>query len=257
MAARQFTLMAGDIPVACERKRVKNLNLRVHPDGSVTLSLPWRTSAAYAQGFLNRREGWIRTRVERRGDMAGAPLIPLTGPEAGTLPLWGQLVDAAGALGIDGGPEALPDLGADEVSARIDALYKSEVARELPAVAERAEHRMGVAATRWQVRKMSSRWGSCTPKTAEIRINANLAAYPPACLGFVVAHELTHLMEPSHNKRFHMLLDVWCPGNRQAAAILRRAPRDIAHEGCSATPAAPSAAAPPDPARDEGSPTRP
>ena len=75
---------------------------------------------------------------------------------------------------------------------------------------------------------MKSRWGSCTPATRAIRINTNLAAYPPACLEFVVAHELVHLMEPSHNARFHALLDVYCPRNRETSALLRRSARDVA-----------------------------
>ncbi len=72
---------------------------------------------------------------------------------------------------------------------------------------------------------MKTRWGSCTPKTGAIRINARLAAYPPECLEFVVAHELVHLLEPSHNTRFHALLDEFCPGNRHPAKLLREAIR--------------------------------
>ena len=37
-------------------------------------------------------------------------------------------------------------------------------------------------------------------------MNVRLAAYPPTCLDYVLAHELTHLLEPSHNQRFHVLL---------------------------------------------------
>ena len=50
----------------------------------------------------------------------------------------------------------------------------------------------------------------------------------PACLDFVITHELVHLMEPSHNKRFHMLLDCYCPENRALAALLRTNARTVA-----------------------------
>ena len=96
--------------------------------------------------------------------------------------------------------------------------------RALPDVVERMEARIGVHATRWSVRVMKTRWGSCTPKTGAIRINARLAAYPPECLEFVAAHELVHLLEPSHNARFHALLDEFCPDNRHPAKLLREAP---------------------------------
>ena len=87
---------------------------------------------------------------------------------------------------------------------------------------------MGVSASSWSVRSMKTRWGSCTPARRSIRINARIAAYPPACLDFVIAHELCHLMEPSHNARFHALLDIYCPDNRAAAELLKRPPAEVA-----------------------------
>ena len=218
-------------PVTVTRKRVRNLNLRVHADGSVTLSIPWRTSEAAAREFLDRKSGWIRESVERRATQAEEPIVPLVGPNAGTIPLWGELVDAAEALGMETGKAVaeLADLGDDELQSRIDALYRREVTRALPAHITRIETAMNVHATSWSIRRMKTRWGSCTPKTGTIRISSALAAYPPACLDYVVAHELTHLLEPSHNERFHALLDRFCPENRTLAAILKHPAREAAH----------------------------
>ena len=42
-----------------EHKAVKNLNLRVHPDGRVHLSVPRRTSAARADAFVAEKAEWI------------------------------------------------------------------------------------------------------------------------------------------------------------------------------------------------------
>ena len=96
-------------------------------------------------------------------------------PADGLIPLWGRLVPLPGG--------AAPD-----------EVYRAEVARRLPEVAARMERAVGARASGWQLRAMSTRWGSCTPGTGRIRINVRLAAYPPACLDYVVAHELTHLL---------------------------------------------------------------
>ena len=209
-------------------KDVRNLNLRVRADGSVALSIPRGCSRAAAQEFLDRRAGWIAEHVARAGAAAETREhpVPGEGPDAGTLPLWGELVAAEPALGLKA--DKLAALTAAELQERIDALYRNEVGRTLPGVAEPLEARMGVHATRWQVRTMKTRWGSCTPKTGAIRINSALAAYPPECLEYVVAHELAHLVEPSHNKRFHAVLDKACPGNRAARELLKQSARDIA-----------------------------
>lgn len=233
-----------EIPVSVVRKRVKNLNLRVRADGTVTLSIPQHLPLARAREFLDRKGGWIAERVRRNIDRRPSP--DLAGELPDRIPLWGKLVprdsihansgqdvggQGAGGRAIPGQAASGRDAGGQGAPGRttidqaaLDELYRTEVLRALPDIVERMEARIGVHATRWSVRVMKTRWGSCTPKTGAIRINARLAAYPPECLEFVVAHELVHLLEPSHNARFHALLDEFCPGNRGIARRLKQQP---------------------------------
>lgn len=203
--ATTWILLAGGtdgIPVEVERKRVRRLNLRVRADGSAHLSVPARCSLAEAQRFLDAHEVWLRNHVRHREARA-------TAPDDGLVPLWGALVP------LPAGTAA-------------DELYRTELAARLPEVVARMEPVLGVRAAGWQLRAMSTRWGSCTPRTARIRVNVRLAAYPPTCLDYVVAHELTHLLEPSHSERFHALLARAYPDERVARALLRRPARDVA-----------------------------
>ena len=236
------------VQVAVTRKRVKNLNLRVRPDGTVAASVPLRTGAERVQAFLDAHAAWIEERARRRAAKQADGIIPLMGEDAGTLPLWGELVDAYRALelgrgtrpGIFGIPsdaaapsparrlDALASMDAEDLARRVDACCKREVAAKLPAIARGLEEAMGIRASSWRVRSMKTRWGSCTPATRAIRINARLAAYPIECLEAVVAHELTHLLEPSHNRRFHMLWDTYYPSNAQAMRLLKKPARELA-----------------------------
>lgn len=218
-----------EIPVSVVRKRVKNLNLRVRADGTVTLSIPQHLPLARAREFLDRKGDWIAERVRRNIERRPSP--DLAGELPDRIPLWGKLVPRDPVQAIPGQATSDRDASGQGVpgqttidQAALDELYRTEVLRALPDVVERMEARIGVHAARWSVRVMKTRWGSCTPKTGAIRINARLAAYPPECLEFVVAHELVHLLEPSHNARFHALLDEFCPGNRHPAKLLREAP---------------------------------
>ncbi len=201
------TLFAGGphgVAVEVERRSVRRLNLRVRADGTAHLSIPPRVTLAAAQRFLDGHADWLRRHVDRR--LASAAEAT---PADGLIPLWGRLVPLPGG--------AAPD-----------EVYRAEVARRLPEVAARMERAAGARASGWQLRAMSTRWGSCTPGTGRIRINVRLAAYPPACLDYVVAHELTHLLEPGHGERFHVLLARAYPDERAARALLRRPPRDVA-----------------------------
>ena len=205
MAAKDtYLLRAGGpdgVPVEVERKRVRRLNLRVRPDGTAHLSIPVRTSLERAQRFLDEHESWLRKRIARREELTDEH-------DDGLVPLWGRLVRS-------------PD------GTAADELYREELAGRLPEVIARMEARVGAHASGWQLRVMTTRWGSCTPGTARIRINVRLAAYPPTCLDYVVAHELTHLLEPSHNARFHELLARAYPNEREVRAMLGQTARNV------------------------------
>lgn len=221
-----------EIPVSVVRKRVKNLNLRVRADGTVTLSIPQHLPLARAREFLDRKGEWIAERVRRNIERRPSP--DLAGELPDRIPLWGKLVPRDSVQANSGQAASDRDASGQGApgqttidQAALDELYRTEVLRALPDIVERMEARIGVHAARWSARVMKTRWGSCTPKTGAIRINARLAAYPPECLEFVVAHELVHLLEPSHNARFHALLDEFCPGNRHPAKLLREAPDSV------------------------------
>lgn len=213
------------IAVAVRRKQVRNLNLRVRTDGSVVLSIPLRTTRARAERFLQERADWIAERL-RRTDARQPDALTLQSQ----VPLWGRLVPLADLIGQDGPPRDENGVaeGPSALRERLEAAYAREVAARLPQVAREFEERMGVSASRWSVRRMRTRWGSCTPATRAIRISAALAAYPPACLACVVAHELTHILEPRHDARFYALLEQHYPDARAVSALLKRPARDVA-----------------------------
>ena len=61
------------------------------------------------------------------------------------------------------------------------------------------------------VQQMKTKWGSRNPTTRSIRLNTELAKKPKVCLEYVVVHEMTHLLEPTHNARFIALMDQFLP----------------------------------------------
>jgi predicted metal-dependent hydrolase len=59
---------------------------------------------------------------------------------------------------------------------------------------------------RW-VANQKTRWGSCTPGDQAIRLSSRLQGMPSWVIDYVLIHELAHLIEPGHNKRFWALVD--------------------------------------------------
>ena len=90
---------------------------------------------------------------------------------------------------------------------------------------ERYSKLMGVKPTLVYYRPLISFWGKCDVKERTICISAYVLLLPEWCVEHVVVHELCHLLEPSHNARFHALMDRYFPRWREARAETRRISR--------------------------------
>ena len=69
------------------------------------------------------------------------------------------------------------------------------------------------------VTNQNSRWGSCTPADATIRISSRVKGMPSWVLDYVILHELTHLLQPGHGGEFWSLLESY-PRTERARGYL-------------------------------------
>jgi len=69
------------------------------------------------------------------------------------------------------------------------------------------------------VANQNSRWGSCTPAEGRIRISARVKGMPAWVLDYVILHELTHLLQPGHDREFWSLLESY-PRTERARGYL-------------------------------------
>jgi predicted metal-dependent hydrolase len=79
---------------------------------------------------------------------------------------------------------------------------------------------LGVGFSRIRIAGQRTRWGSCSSR-GTLSFNWRLALAPPEVLDYVVAHEVCHLREPNHSRRFWRLLEEVRPGYREQLAWLR------------------------------------
>ena len=86
---------------------------------------------------------------------------------------------------------------------------------QLQRLIDKWEPVMGVKSAGFTIKKMKTRWGSCNVKSHHLNFNLLLAKVPSECAEYVVVHELTHLLEPSHNARFWSLMEYYLPESKK------------------------------------------
>ncbi len=79
----------------------------------------------------------------------------------------------------------------------------------------------GLKCESYSIRKMKTRWGSCTPATKKIRFSNKLALYPPQCLDMVIVHELGHIKFPNHGSGFKEHMGKYYPNYKCAEKLLK------------------------------------
>lgn len=76
------------------------------------------------------------------------------------------------------------------------------------------------------LKKMKTLWGSCSVDREVITFNQYLIKAKPACIDYVVLHELIHFIYPNHSKQFYDFLSIHMPDWRERKTVLDQ---DVVH----------------------------
>lgn len=227
------TIQLGDVSIAVTRKAVKNVHLSVHPPlGHVTLVAPIATRLEVARAYAISKLGWIRDQQTKL--LAQARETPRQFVERETHTLWGRRY-LLSVVEKDAKPTVTRDHrritltvrpGSTQVKREdvMDEWHRTLLHQTVPALIEKWEAKLGVKVSGYFLQRMKTKWGGCTPRAGNIRLNTELVKKPKDLLEYVVVHEMMHLIEPTHSERFVALLTKHYPTWRDARMELNELP---------------------------------
>jgi len=99
--------------------------------------------------------------------------------------------------------------------------YREQARTAATGIVAREAARLGVAHGPISIRDQRTRWASCSARGA-LSFNWRLVLAPPDVLGYVVVHELCHVLRHDHSAAFWRLVEVACPDYRSHRAWLSR-----------------------------------
>jgi predicted metal-dependent hydrolase len=230
-------IQLGGVAVDVVKKDIKNVHLSVYPPtGKVRISAPLRMNLDTIRVFAISKLAWIKQQQKKVCEQEREPPREYLDRESHYL--WGKRYllsiaekEAPPQIELKHSRIVLqirPAAGEQEKQAVLGEWYRAQLRQAAVPLIGKWEKLMAVKVERFFIQRMKTKWGSCTPVSASIRLNTDLAKKPRECLEYIVVHEMTHLLEPTHNRRFIALMDHFIPEWRYRKQMLNRLP--VRHE---------------------------
>lgn len=222
---RTSQITIDGIPIEVTKKRVKYLRIKVNrASGKVRISSPWLVRQSTILKFAESKIEWVKKHLHQSQERKPKPVLKYKSGEQH--PVWGDLYtlnvtekNAKPCVSLNGSERI--EMNVSPRSNRVvrenvlREWYRAEIKSEIPGLIKKWEPVMNVKVKDWGVKKMKTRWGTCNTRAGRIWLNLELAKHPPEMLEYIVVHEMNHLLERLHSKRFYQLMDSFMPDWRE------------------------------------------
>lgn len=186
------------------RSRHRSIALVITPDGHLIVRAPLKAPAALINKFVEEKSGWISKKIweikqrpaatehlyeEGESFLYLGRVYPLHIVESGKSPI--ERTDRLCVCRT-----LLPD-----IKHRLKCWYVQEAQREIHARCMWFSMTTGYTPKSIRITDARQRWGSCT-STGGINFSWRLIQAPLEIVDYVIIHELVHLKQHDHSKKF-------------------------------------------------------
>lgn len=231
------TIVYGDknINWLLTRKKVKNINLRIKPDGLVYVSASKRVPIKYIENFIRSKAEFILSSLDKLASHASHPDIPETDTEykdGNTISCFDNKYTLSIFIAVrenvvtEENRLIVYARSSDRVGGLLKKFYLGEIGKLFEELNKRTcmmftSKGYRVPEASLQIRKMRSRWGSCHIDKKKIVMNSRLALYPRGCSEYVFVHEYAHFVVPNHSADFYAVLADIMPDYKKYMKMLK------------------------------------
>ena len=212
-----------------QRKKVKNINLRINQNMDIYISAPFNLHKDYIEKFICSKEKWIKKVLEKLEEHKNkkkelvygtGEIHRLLGKEyvlivknatSNTVNLHrekNEIILYTNYKNIEDRKKIM-DIWYFQCAKRI---FSDVMEKWLKILNENIEH--------LSIKPMKTRWGSCNYNKRYINLNTELIKRTPFEIEYVVLHELAHLKYPNHGKSFYNYMERYMPNYRTAEKML-------------------------------------
>jgi len=220
------------IPFLLQRKKVKNLNLKVYPDTTVAVSANHKVPYSSVELFVQQKAPWIIKKIDyfKEKNLLNAGKQYTNGETVFYLgdPYSLKIEQAEGQEKVLLCRDAIKIYVSDPGDrSRKEKLFYDWLKKEAKQVFLDCLNRVyaivegyGIDKPSVTVRTMKTRWGSCSRHKQKITLNTELLKKPQECIDYVVLHELAHFLHKKHDHKFNSFLTSVMPDWQKRKKLL-------------------------------------
>jgi len=238
---RENTIDGQTITYTVKRSlKAKRVRLEVRRQTGLTVVVPHSYKIGQLPRLLQSKERWISGHLARCSHLQWLSAEKELS-SGDTVPYLGRHLELAkrenptgvSSVTLDGNTLAVsPGLFKNGIlELALERWYRTEAAKLVDERADKLSSQMGINYKRIVIRSQKTRWASCSHKK-NLSFNWKLIMAPEPVIDYVIIHELTHLKEMNHSKRFWELVTQYCPRWREHKKWLKQHEADLTARLC-------------------------
>lgn len=214
-------IVVNNIVIDVVRKDIKNLHLSVYPpSGRVRIATPTKVDDEAVRLFAISKMSWIKKNQAKYVTQQRQPVRKYVSGEShyfrGQRYLLNVIINTGYPKIVIRNKKFIDlyvkaDYTQDQRENVMTNWYRKNLKEQIPALIEKWQKIIGVEGVQWEVKKMKTKWGTCSREAKRIWLNLELAKKPEHCLEYIIVHEMVHFLERNHTERFVAYMDKFMP----------------------------------------------
>ncbi|MGL5381469.1 M48 family metallopeptidase [Clostridium sp.] len=209
--------------ISIKRKKMKNMILKVKPDGTIHLSVPYGLKDEIIDDFIKRKREWIEDSLKNVLDKNKRTTnISMDNGEVHYYLGKPYILKVISALKeevkIEGEDLVLYTRYIDNKEKKallLNYWYKNQAREIFNKYILMYSKILNKNVNKVAIKSMKTRWGSCSVQKRNISLNLELIKKPLECIEYVVLHEIAHIEHPNHSKDFWNYVGVYMPNYKE------------------------------------------
>ncbi|MEI7998078.1 MAG: SprT family zinc-dependent metalloprotease [Candidatus Omnitrophota bacterium] len=201
------------------RSKRRSLGLEITPEACLIIRAPMRISLEDIHRIIKKKMSWILKKKQRAKEKY-RPVIKHQFVEGEEFLYLGQpyklcvLPQAKARFQFDGEKFLLADAYQSHAKRLLTQWYAKQAVAFIPEKVKAFANLAGVSYSRITITSARTRWGSCTSQKS-LNFSWRLMMAPQKMIDYVIVHEVCHLQELNHSRRFWKKVENLMPDYKQ------------------------------------------